>query len=212
MNFIETIRLEGGRFHLLELHQQRLAATLREVYGGSVCVPDIEAALGSLCDIPDTGIYKCRIVYDTDIREIELLPYSPRTVKTLKAVEADASLDYHLKSCDRTALSALAEQKGNCDEVIIIRNGLVTDTSYTNLVFHSNDRLYTPRLPLLKGVMRQHLLTEGLLTEGLLTEADIRREDLVEGNRFGITGVSLINAMLPLEYAPVIPIGIRIAS
>lgn len=201
MKYIETIRLYNGRFHLLELHQLRMAATIREVYGNNIAVPDIKDTLGIIADIPSDGIYKCRIVYDKEIHDIELQPYTPRNVQSLKVVEAPVGLDYHLKSCDRTALSSLASLKGECDEVIILRAGLITDTSYTNLIFHSNQGLYTPRTPLLKGVMRSHLLNNGVIQE-----TDIRPEDIHPDNRLGITEVSLINAMLPLGFGPIIPI------
>ena len=201
MRYIETIRLENGHFHLLELHQLRMSATIREVYGNNIVVPDIRDNLGIVADIPAYGIYKCRIVYDNDIHDIEFKPYTPRDVRSLKVVEAPAGLDYHLKSCDRSALSSLALSRGDCDEVIILRDGLITDTSYTNLVFRSDEGLYTPRTPLLKGVMRSHLLKNGIIHE-----IDIRPEDIRPGNRLGITGVSLINAMLPLGFGPVIPV------
>ena len=201
MIYIETIRLENGRFHLLELHQLRMAATIREVYGNNIAVPDIKDTLDIITDIPSDGIYKCRIVYDKEIHDIELQPYTPRNVRSLKVVEAPVGLDYHLKSCDRTALSSLASLKGDCDEVIILKEGLITDTSYTNLIFHSNERLYTPRTPLLKGVMRS-----SLLNNGVIHETDIRPEDIHPDNRLGITEVSLINAMLPLGSGPIIPI------
>ena len=201
MRYIETIRLENGQFHLLELHQLRMTATIHEVYGNNIVVPDIKDNLGIVADIPSDGIYKCRIVYDNDIHDIEFQPYTPRDVRSLKIVEAPAELDYHLKSCDRSALLSLASLKCNCDEVIILRDGLITDTSYTNLVFHSDAGLYTPRTPLLKGVMRSHLLNNGIIHE-----IDIRPEDLRPDNQLGITGVSLINAMLPLGSGAAIPI------
>ena len=77
--YIETIRLENGLFHLLDLHQQRLTATVREIYGEEIIVPDIKTALSAIADIPVDGIYKCRIVYDTEISEIEFQPYTRRT-------------------------------------------------------------------------------------------------------------------------------------
>ena len=201
MRYIETIRLENGHFQLLDLHCQRLAATMREIYGSHIDVPDLEYVLGTIDHVPNDRVYKCRVVYDTLIRDIEIQPYTRRAVKSLKVVEADANLNYHLKATDRTALASLVSQKGECDEVVITRDGLLTDTSYTNLVFHSRDGLYTPRRPLLCGVMRQHLLNRRLLTP-----IDISPRDIEPGNRLGITHVSLINAMLPPGTAPVIPI------
>ena len=45
-----------------------------------------------------------------------------------------------------------------------------------------------------------------LLNKRTLQEIDLSPEDIAPANRLGITKVSLINAMLPLESAPVIPI------
>lgn len=199
--YVETIRLEQARFHLLPLHQQRMAATIREAYGDQLGVPSLEAALTSAIEIPDGAIYKCRVVYGTDIRKIEILPYSPRKVSSLRLVTAPSGLDYHLKTTDRTALSALAAEKGDYDEVIIVRDGLVTDTSYTNLLFKSAEGMLTPRTPLLAGTMRRRLLDEGLATP-----ADITPSDLLPGNKLGITHAILINAMMPPASAPSIPI------
>lgn len=66
-------------------------------------------------------------------------PYVMRTIRSLQVVEDDA-IDYSFKRCDRTSLSALVARKGECDEIIIVKNGLLTDTSYTNLaLFDGHD-------------------------------------------------------------------------
>ena len=199
--YVETIRLQGGRFHLLPLHQQRMAATIREVYGEQIPLPDLGEALRAVALPSDSGIYNCRVVYDSAIRLTELAPYTPRTISSLRIVTAPAALDYHLKNTDRSALAALAAEKGECDEVIIVREGLITDTSYTNLLFKSEKGLFTPRSPLLAGTMLRHLLDSGLVTEFDLTPADI-----LPGNSLGITHAIMINAMLPPDSAPVIPV------
>lgn len=197
MEFIETIRVEGGAPLLLPLHQDRMARTVREVYGSSATVPDLAEAIYRGATIPDVGLYKCRILYDSEIRAVELHPYTPRRVESLQIVEGGPELDYHLKLTDRTPLSRLAAMKGACDEVIILRDGLITDTSYTNLLFRGLDAIYTPRKPLLKGVMRRRLLERGEICE-----ADLRPADVLPGNPLGITECILINAMMPLGSIP----------
>lgn len=201
-SYVETIRLEGGRFHLLALHQARMEATVREVYGEEAAgrIGQIAEKLSDIA--PGSGCFKCRVVYDSEIRRVEVLPYSPRDVRSLRVVVAPGELDYHLKSCDRSELAALSAMKGNCDEVIIVRDGLITDTSYTNLVFIGEDGMYTPRRPLLRGVMR-----ESLLEAGRIREADLRLDDIRPGNRLGIRAVALINALLPLGRGPEVGIG-----
>ena len=82
----------------------------------------------------------------------------------------------------------MAAQRGDADEVVIVKNGLLTDTSYSNIALFDGQRWVTPRHPLLQGTMRQ-----SLLDTGQLVERDIRDD---EGGRY--EKVSLINAMMPL--------------
>jgi 4-amino-4-deoxychorismate lyase len=45
-----------------------------------------------------------------------------------------------------------------CDDIIIVRNGFVTDASYANLIFRKGDEWFTPATFLLAGTMRAFLL------------------------------------------------------
>lgn len=192
--FLETIRVSEGRFMLLPLHAERMSRTQTEAYGRPNC-----GLCPSMADVPvdmRTGEVKCRVRYGREIEAVEFERYSPRTVRSLRLVEASADLDYHLKYADRSALTALRAQRGDADDVVIVCQGLVTDTSYSNLVFRSREgRLYTPRTPLLRGVMRRHLLEKGLLSEADITLADLQ----------GFVSVMMINAMMPPGAIPEIP-------
>lgn len=195
--FIETIRVVGGEFRLLPLHQERMEATCREVFGCDA--PGLP--LAPACASGD--VLKCRVTYGREIQKIEYEPYTPRPVESLRIVEGARELDYHLKSADRTALLQLHGLRNGCDEVIIVRDGLLTDCTYANLLCHTSDgRLLTPSTPLLKGVMRRSLLDSGKVDAVELTAAD-----LLPGNPLRIVGVSLINAMLPPGTGPYIPLG-----
>ena len=89
----------------------------------------------------------------------------------------------------RQVLDALLQQKGECDEVLITRNGFITDTSYSNVVLAREGKLFTPAQPLLNGTKRQQLLQRGIIQT-----KDIHRDSLGEYER-----VILINAMLDVE-------------
>lgn len=69
----------------------------------------------------------------------------------------------------------LAAQKGDCDEIIIIKNGLVTDTSFTNIAIYKHGMWLTPKHPLLLGTKRA-----ALLEKGIIQEADITVDDLMK--------------------------------
>jgi 4-amino-4-deoxychorismate lyase len=190
IQFIETMRIAGGAIVNLQGHAERMRATVREVYGH-------ESELAQLADLalPD-GAEKCRIVYDETIRTVEFSGYTPRSISSLRLVEADAQLDYHLKYLDRTALTQLSAQRGGCDEVLIVKDGFVTDTSFSNVVFTDGKRFVTPDTYLLPGTMRAMLLRSGAIVE-----APVRVEDIGS-----FTHVSLINAMLPMDRGAWIPV------
>ena len=41
---------------------------------------------------------------------------------------------------------------------MIIKNGLVTDTSKANIIFLKSDKIFTPNSPLLNGTKRQEMI------------------------------------------------------
>jgi 4-amino-4-deoxychorismate lyase len=74
-------------------------------------------------------------------------------------------------------------------DVLIVKNGLITDTSFANIAFSDGNKWYTPDTPLLKGTQRAYYLAQGILTERRISPADLR----------GFTKARLINAMLDLN-------------
>ena len=182
--FIETIRIQDGELMNLLYHQKRMERTLSYLGCEWSCV-----LIDVLHDRPHgDGVFKVRVVYDeTGVKEIEYLPYKVRSIRTLKLVKCD-NIDYTFKSTDRSRLIELSQLKGDADEVIIVKHGLLTDTSYSNIALFDGVKWYTPRLPLLMGTMRQ-----SLIDSGVLIEKDITSEDFSHYQK-----VSLINAMMPL--------------
>jgi 4-amino-4-deoxychorismate lyase len=148
--------------------------------------------------IPDEfkkGLYRCRITYSEKIDRIEFMPVLPRIFNSLKIIHHD-QIDYHLKFADRSVLNELFAQRGNADEVIIIKNGMVTDCTIGNLVFYNGIEWITPDTPLLKGIQRQVLLDRVLITA-----KKIREKDLLHFQKAGI-----INTFFDLINMPVIKI------
>ena len=83
----------------------------------------------------------------------------------------------------------LLQEKGSCDDILITQNGMITDTSYSNVVLSDGIRYYTPKTYLLNGTCRQRLIAEGKVIP-----IDISVDDL-----FSFKELFLINAMLDLE-------------
>ena len=93
---------------------------------------------------------------------------------------------YEFKYLDRTQINQLIASKGAADDILIIKNGLVTDTSIANVAFWQQNKWLTPATPLLKGTTRQRLLSAGCIEA-----ADIKLTDL---NTF--TKMALMNALM----------------
>jgi 4-amino-4-deoxychorismate lyase len=132
-----------------------------------------------------------RVNYNETSKIAEFEKYVVKEIKTLQLVE-DNTIDYHLKYTDRTRLQKLLEGKGICDDILIVKNGLITDSSFCNIVFFDGSEWMTPATPLLKGTVRERLVTSGTITE--------RNIMLTEVKNF--CSFKLINSMRDFECIP----------
>lgn len=194
--FVETIKIKGGEAQAIAYHQERLERTLRHFFP-SLCnatsMPSLEKLVAPTADM---DFYKARVVYgEQGVKDITYVAYAMREISSLQVVENDA-ITYDYKSTDRSSLNALVAQKGDCDEIIIVKHGLLTDTSFTNLAIYDGKHWITPKRPLLLGTKRA-----ALLDKGIIQEADITLNDLRNAVK-----VSLFNAMIEFGEREV-PIG-----
>lgn len=159
--FLESIKLHDGVFFRLDAHQQRVDIALAAFYPQSSI--NLESVLFN-SDFPIDGLYKCRVVYDSDVRLVEYVPYQLPIIKTLQVVNAEIeTLPYKL--LERTAYNSAFAQRKSSDDVLIVKNGLLTDTSYCNVAVFDGENWLTPRLPLLYGVNRASLIHNSKLKE-----------------------------------------------
>ncbi|MFZ5428660.1 MAG: aminotransferase class IV [Bacteroidota bacterium] len=190
---LESIQVKEGRLVNAGWHSRRFNASRKELFG-------IEMAenLENLVQVPEEcrlGLYRCRVIYGEMIHSVEFIPYHYRKIESLKLVEAD-TIDYHLKFAQRDQLEKLFAQRGDCDDIIIVQNGCLTDSFAANLVFRKGQAWYTPDTPLLPGTQRAKLLGSG--------EISIRRITLENYRDYHCAG--LINAFSDLDNMPVIAI------
>ena len=131
---------------------------------------------------------KLRFVYDeAGIHDLTCTPYTRKEILSLRLVY-DNNITYPYKSVDRSMLNELKKQQGDCDEILIIRDNHLTDTSYTNVALYDGQQWFTPSTPLLPGTMRQSLLDKGMLQEREILVSDIPQYQQI----------SLFNAMMEL--------------
>ena len=181
--FLETIKIFNGEIYNIHYHQQRYENTLR--YLGYDNFQD----LSSLISPPSQGLLRCRMNYTPDnVFEIEYLPYKKKNIQTFKIVYDD-SIEYPFKYEDRSHLNRLLKQRDDCDEILIIKDGYVTDTSIANIAFYDGKSWVTPKTPLLHGTTRQRYLENAKILE-----SNIRVKDLNKFNK-----VALLNAMVDFD-------------
>ena len=158
--FIESIKVENGKVFLLDLHQKRVNDTFN-AFSKPIKV-DLKKLQNKL--EYNSGLCKWRGVYDLEGKiSMELLPYQYRDISSFKVVVSN-EISYPLKSVDRVAFETL-KSKASADEILIVKNGLLTDTSFSNLVFKKGMDWFTPTTFLLNGVQRQSLLLQNKIKE-----------------------------------------------
>lgn len=182
---LESIRTEKGELQNLRYHQERMDTSVQELLGIENSIKLQKISVPEHCK---RGLYKCRMVFSEAIENIEFIPYQFPKIQSLKLIFND-EIDYAFKFANRANLNMLLEKKENCDDILIVKNGLITDTSYTNILFFNGKNWFTPAKPLLKGTQRAKLLAE----EKIIT-ADIRPTDLPHFQK-----ARLINAMIRFE-------------
>ena len=182
----ETIRVHDGVLQNMEYHNSRLNHSRKELYK-SADIIDLQQVIQIPSDIKK-GIYKCRVSYSKEIKTIEFELYVPRTIKSLRLIEAN-TIFYNYKYTNRGRLNELLTKRERFDEILIVKNGYITDTSYSNIVFFDGAQWYTPSTPLLQGTMRSFLLKNGLISEMKIKVADLKQ----------FQKARLINAMIPFE-------------
>lgn len=182
MKFIESICFKDGSYENMAFHQDRVNRTFSHFFKRSntirlnLILPEINLE----------GSYKVRVVYDEESEDVEFIEYQKRPIQTLEIIESKP-FDYSFKYEDRSKIDLLVK-KSEADDIIISFHGEIKDSSYANLVFWNGSEWLTPERPLLEGVKRAQLLTEGKIKKAPIHVSDLG----------AFEKVSLINAMLDL--------------
>ena len=159
----ETICINKGVVQQIGWHQKRMDdACLR--YFNTKNPHHLAQAIKIPAPLVEIPRLKARVSYNVDGMHITYEPYHEKLIKSLKMI-FDDTISYSLKFEDRTALNLLYEKRGSCDDILIIKAGMVTDSSYCNVIFFDGKSWFTSDTPLLKGTCRDRLLAEGKLQE-----------------------------------------------
>ena len=187
--FLETIACVQGQAQHLSYHQQRMNRALDKSNPYN---------LQELLKVPDTSLLRCRILYSSNTIEISYLPYAKRNINTLQLIE-DNEINYSHKYADRTQLDHSFAKRSIADDVLIVKNGFITDTTIANIAFYDGTQWFTPDTPLLEGTTRARLINEKKLTIRAIKVDDIR----------DFQGFALLNAMIgfhPIKNGIILPL------
>lgn len=190
---LETIKCKDGKLFNLEFHQARFDQARKIFFKNNDKILLSEAI--EITKEFKTGLFRCRIVYTNTINKIEFIAHHLRKVKSLKIVE-DNKIDYRFKYSDRKRLNELYKKRNDCDDILILKNGYISDSFTANPVFFDGKEWWTPDTPLLPGTQRARLINENKIFV-----CRIMRKDLSKYQKVG-----LINAMWNLEEMPEISI------
>ena len=190
---VETIKCFNGELMNLRYHQSRFNLARKAHFR-----PCREINLSAVLEVPaeySSGLFRCRIIYSREIEQVEFHSHNRRPVNSLRLVESNR-IDYRYKYTNRQMLEQLFMQRGNCDDVLIVKNGFITDSLTANVVFYDGRKWWTPDTPLLPGTQRARLVHERKIFTRSITPKDIP----------DYKKAGLINAMQDMNEMPEIAI------
>lgn len=189
---LESIKVYNKRLYNVEYHNVRMNNSRAELFNAKEQID-----LSKIISVPENlsnDLYKCRVIYSEEIISVDFQRYKKKKISSLQIVHDD-EITYSHKFEDRTKIEKhLSVAKA--DEILIIKNGFITDTSFSNVVFFDGIKYFTPSSPLLKGTK-----IAKLIAEGIIQEEEIRLNDI---QKFKF--VYLVNALLDLKEENRIPI------
>lgn len=173
---LESIKILNNKIYNLDYHKERIARSLELNYK-SLAQIDFDSIVKEIKKI-DTGLHKLRLIYNDSFLKYELHPYQIKSIRTLQLISSN-SVGYSHKFLDRTHLDKLYKLKRNADDILIVKNGMITDTYYCNVALLKDEKWMTPKVPLLKGTKRQQLIDDAQISEKLIYMDDLLQYDRI---------------------------------
>jgi 4-amino-4-deoxychorismate lyase len=122
---------------------------------------------------------------EKEIENYTITPYFEKSLTTFRLIRDD-NIKYDLKYSNRINIDKLWNLRQDCDDIIIVKNGNITDSRFANLVLFDGQKWLTPDTPLLNGTCRQRLIDEKIITPKRITIEDL----------FHYSKLTTINAMI----------------
>lgn len=176
--YFETIKCEDFEIFNLSYHNKRIANTI-----------GLNIDLGEYIYPPNNQLLRCKVIYDeSGILDINYFPYAKRDIKNFKLI-FDDEISYSKKYLDRENLDKLFAKREDCDEIIIVKNGIVTDTSIANIAVLYDNNWICSKDSLLEGTTKKRLVEKRFLIEKNFTV------DMLKNS----SKIALMNAMIDFD-------------
>jgi 4-amino-4-deoxychorismate lyase len=152
MKFFETIKCEDYEIFNLDFHKKRIANTV-----------GLNINLEEYIYPPNAKLIKCKLIYDEcGVTDVLYDVYVKKDVTSFQLVYDD-NIKYNKKALLRDDLDALSEKREKSDEIIIVKNNLITDTSIANIAIYLDEEWITPKVALLEGTTRARYVENNML-------------------------------------------------
>lgn len=184
---LETFCLEDKHLLHLNYHQDRVRWSTGQEIDISLFTEAIKSAPSYT--LAHSGKWRVSVTYSpSSILSIRFVPYQVPEIRFLKPTTIEENFYSH-KWANRSQFESIKRKLPQGTEPLFILDGLVTDTSFTNVVLEKEGQLFTPKSYLLKGTKRSYLLDKGIIQECDITLEELRHFDTIH----------LVNAMLSLH-------------
>lgn len=193
--FLETIKVANGEFLNLDFHQWRINWTLKELNINNNI--NLINYISQEFNLDKNKIYRCRILYQKDILEIQFIEYFEKNIKNIVLLNGE-NLNYKYKFSNRSQIELLKQNIYNSaiDEVLFYKNGFITDFSIGNIAIKNKNIWITPKEPILRGTTR-----ERFLRKNELVETDILKSDFINLVKNG-SEIAILNSLVGFKILP----------
>jgi 4-amino-4-deoxychorismate lyase len=156
MFLFESIRVDNGQIPLLNFHQKRVDISYSSVFK-KVNTYNLQECIKPF--LKKDGIQKCRFIYDDKKYRIEIIDYQIIEPKRIGWLRIDPNFNYSFKYYDRNFFNKIKESYSGFNEIILVKNDLITDSTYCNLIVYAKGKWIVPQTCLLNGVERTRIIS-----------------------------------------------------
>ncbi len=176
--YFETIKCDDYEVFNLDYHCKRISNTI-----------GLNINLAEYIYPPNSKLLKCKVIYDNSgIIDVQFSEYKKRQIKSFKII-FDDDIKYSSKLVNRDNINTLFNKRENNDEIIIIKNKIVKDTSIANIAILYDGTWITSKSYILAGTTRARYINNNELIE-----KDITLEMLQKAEK-----IALMNAMIDFD-------------